>query len=59
VQNRIFEVPQLSNPVILGLSAVLEGGFHMALPQLVIKIPQLTNMFIFVPQLSNLFIFFS
>jgi hypothetical protein len=28
-QNRVSEVPQLSNPFILGPLAVLEGGFHM------------------------------
>jgi hypothetical protein len=28
-QNRVCEVPQLSNPFIFGPLAVLEGGFHM------------------------------
>jgi hypothetical protein len=53
VQNQIFDVPQLSNPVIFGPSAILDGSFR----NWVYKVPQLSIMFVFVPQLSNLFIF--
>jgi hypothetical protein len=54
VQNRIFEVPQLSNAVIFFVHRLFwRVVFTWRCRNWVYKVPQLSNMVIFVPQLSN------